>query len=186
VKTAVLGLATALVLAAGAAAASAQPAPDQLDAKDPGTATLLSIGGTVAPLALVAAGAGAGAQGNGSSGALLAAGIGGLVIGPSLGEWYAHDYFSPGLGLRGAGAALIIAGLGCFNGIAGPPCPPRDNSGTAVAVIGAVVIAGGTLCDLLTAGRSAREWNAAHVRVVPTVIGSAGRQTVGVGLGGNF
>ena len=73
--------------------------------KSPGAAFALSFGFTVVPMA-----AGVGAGGNGAGAALF---LGGLVIGPSVGQFYAGRV-GRGLGtiaLRGLGTAAGIASL---------------------------------------------------------------------------
>jgi hypothetical protein len=176
--------ASSLVLSALATVAAAQPAlaplegpaeptpaaPSDLDYRDPGVATALSIGGTLVPIALVVAGSEMDSKSNTGSSAgitMVEAGLAGMVLGPSLGHWYAHDYLTPGLGMRAGGGALIVYGL-----VEALSCGFDESTGCSG--------------NVATAGRTATSWNAAHVRVLPTMMSSNGHSTMGVGLGGTF
>src|SRR5262245_24061662 len=102
--------------------AMAEPEPTTTpDAVDPTTATLLAVGGTVVSWGLV--GAAVANAGNDTAAAALGT-VGGLgtFIGPSLGGWYSHTYFTrgmkwriAGLGVLGAAAAAIVSEGVCFD-----------------------------------------------------------------------
>lgn len=102
---------------------------------------------------------------------------------PSAGKIYAGDYLSPGLVTRVAGGSLIVLAL----------ADPFERTGDewfssearAAAAIGVLATLGGTVYDIATSARSAREYNADHghhVQVVPTFDPSTNQ--VGMAIGG--
>lgn len=159
----------------------AQPrsAPVDADRKDPTTATLLSLGGTAASVGLFLVGVDREDEG------LVTAGLLTSLVTPSLGHWYAGDYFTPGLGLRLGGATLVMAGVASAIGSIDNENSSGDQ-GATMFVLGAGLYVGGTLYDLATAGRAAESWNTAHLQFAPTMVSSGAHTTVGLGLGGSF
>lgn len=152
--------------------------------KDPNTALGLSLGGTAASVALTIAGASANNSG------LVTAGLLSSIVTPSFGEWYAGKPLTVGLGLRAASAVALVAGANeAFKCFGETGSCSNDNNAAGVLLLGGLVgYATGTIYDIATAPRAAREFNAEHqVHVTPTYLRSpSGSATMGVGIGGTF
>jgi hypothetical protein len=151
------------------------------------TATELSLGGTAASAVLVIAGARTNSSG------LLLTGLASSLVTPSLGQWYSGQPLTLGMGIRAASAVATIAGLSealsCSNEFS--DTPHDCGAGAAFLVAGGLLgYAAGTVYDIETAGRAAREYNDAlglSVRVMPAVMRTpSGTSTMGVGIGGSF
>lgn len=151
--------------------------------KNPGTALLLSLGGTAASAALVIAG------GENDSAGMITAGLVTSLVTPSLGEWYAGKPLTAGMGIRAASAAATMVGfaqaLSCID--AEGSCQSADSAGVLIAG-GLIGYATGTIYDIATAPRVARAYNRHHaVTLQPAMVRTpGGMTTVGVGIGGTF
>jgi hypothetical protein len=111
--------------------------------------------------------------------------IGGTMLGPSVGHWYAGKLFTRGAAMRLLGAGIIGVGF-----LAAKKYPENDGDfiddrGFGIAIGGTVVILLGALVDIGTAGDSARKRNE---RVTPTVtaIRTPSGSTPALGLAGTF
>lgn len=148
--------------------------------KSESTAMALSLVGTLAGGALMAA------SWSSDDGAFLALGAGALVLAPSAGHWYAGKALTWGLPVRLAGAGLVAAGA-----IAGATCYTAslgdDDCGAPGMVIGGLVAIGaGAVIDIATASSAAREYNARHWQVTPTLVSDGQSQGMGFGVSGSF
>jgi hypothetical protein len=124
--------------------------------RDPATAGLLSGGITFAGGLVVAMAV------DRDSAALGALGGTGLALGPSTGHWYAGEVVNPGLGVRVGGLAVAALGATMIHdgrGADGACDSTRCRVGTGLAVAGPVLVAGGTLYEILTAPGAARAHN---------------------------
>ncbi|HTR51881.1 MAG TPA: hypothetical protein VMJ10_14295 [Kofleriaceae bacterium] len=114
---------------------------------------------------------------------LLYTGLGTSVITPSLGEIYAGQYLSWGMGIRAGAGALAGIALSLHKETVTCELATSSNqtctqlSGTAVAVLGLAAIAyvGGVALDVMDAGPAADRYNAVHGKtyayaLVPTVL----------------
>jgi hypothetical protein len=165
--------AAAVLLVALAADAHAEPSRSP---KDPTTATLVSVGATLVPIALGIA------SKNGTSGLILA--TAGVVLGPSAGHWYAGEVGWTGLAIRGLGlAATALVIDDSFQCAIGDGGESGKNCSLADGVLfgGVSLLIGGVIFDWLRVGDSARRANARSVQIAPTVI--SGPQSTGTGLG---
>lgn len=148
--------------------------PTEVAEKSEQSAFGLALLGTAAPLALTIAGASTNQDGLTRAGAL------GMLIGPSAGHWYAGKIVTTGMAVRGAGTLVMLAGVA--QAIGNIDCEDSCSSGGGTLMAaGGLLFLGGTIHDLATAGRAAREWNATHLAVGPTVVGTGGRSTLGIG-----
>lgn len=157
----------------------APPPPPPADHKSPGLASALALGATVG-----AVGLGALAIHQDSAELGVAAGLG-LTLAPSAGHWYAGTVWAPGLPWRLAGAGAMLLGLA----IACPDCEGGDEqaiAGLAVGMCGAAVFLGGTVKDLASASRYAREHNARRPGPAIAVAPSLGHGQLGVVVAGGF
>lgn len=192
VAAAAAALVTTLVATASAQPAmtpvtpvQTEPAPLVVeDAKSPETAMLLSLAGTIAPIALVAIGANSeGSQGED----LVTLGVLAAFVTPSLGHWYAGHYLTGGMAMRAGGAGLVTLGV---ISLVGECLDSEDSScgdgGAGVMIAGAGLFAAGAIYDIATAGDAARAWNSSHLRIAPTMVSSGAHSGFGVGLGGSF
>ena len=167
--------------------------------KDASTATVLSIFGSFAGAALF----GAALTSNDNSSGLAIGGTAAMLVGPSLGHFYADDgSVAPGIIIRSVGSAVLIGGLVsylsgpppyiCFDSPCDPPPaqPPQSHTGAeSVMIVGGVVLAAGTIYDIATAGSAARNYNHEHgldVHVAPMMSRTTNGNTTGVALSGSF
>ena len=133
---------------------SMTPLPAVEDQKDPGTAVLLSLAGSLAPVVIVGAAikGSSGSQDNGGI-ALLAAGT--VLFLPSAGHWYAGRFFTPGMITRGAGITVVALSIGLL-------IASEGNSGENLFWAGAITTAAGVVIDIATAGHEAERYNDSH------------------------
>jgi hypothetical protein len=190
--TAKLVALTVALTAAGASVAHAQapgetsPVSSDAGPKDPDTALMLSLGGTLASHAIMFAGLAA------DNGDLVLGGLATGFFAPSFGEWYAGKPLTAGMGIRAASAFVTVAGvaegLKCldFEG-SDTSCHSGDSAGILIAG-GLIGYAAGSIYDIATAPRAAREYNRTHaVTVQPSLLRTpSGTTSVGVGIGGTF
>lgn len=124
---------------------------------------------------------------------MLVAGSAAIVLGPSLGNWYAHEGFSFGLGLRIGGGLGMLLGGSLFV----PHLFSADNTrGDEVAMVagvglfglGALAVKVGTIADIIEAPRAARAYNRNHVQLslAPIAARSPSGHTAGVAIVGRF
>jgi hypothetical protein len=189
--TKLVALTAALVTASSVAHAQAPgetaPGSDVPELKNPDTALMLSLGGTAASVGMVLVGAS-----SHDGGGLISAGVVSSLVTPSLGEWYAGKPLTAGMGIRAASAVVTMVGIAesleCldFEG-SDTSCHSDDSAGLLVAG-GLIGYATGTIYDIATAPRAAREYNRAHaITVQPSVMRTpSGTTTMGVGIGGTF
>lgn len=177
------GAILAAVLATSAVAHAQPDVAAAAPVKSPAVATALSLAGTAIPLVMI----GAALDGDDVNMPLYVSGMVGTMVGPSFGHWYAHRPVTVGLLGRGVGAAMVGIGgatsLNCLG--AGKDCAP-DKTGTVIMISGAVLYAGGTIYDIATAGRAAREWNSKQVQIAPVLVGSGRPSALGLGISGAF
>jgi hypothetical protein len=180
----------------------AQPAaPASVDEDDgpksQGVAVALTIGGSLVGPALVTSaivdGADAGSPLHAHFDALMIAGGASIVLGPSLGNWYAGKGWSKGLGWRVAGMAVGAVGVSMIS--SGFAIFGDGNSGEVIGggVLGLVAIgmvAGGTASELVSAPRAAADYNRRHrgatMSLAPIVSHANGAQQTGLAVVGSF
>ncbi len=172
------------VVAAAALACSvagAEPAPS--GPRDEDVASSLTILGSVGAVFLV------GAAGNHTSAEWkpAAAELAGAVVAPAIGHIYAGDWLSPGLGMRVAGAGLLV--LGAYNWSR----PSGNSSQIELSPVGGMLIAGGlvslatgVIYDIATSRRAVRRYNREHATIVPTALATATGVAPGLALAGGF
>lgn len=190
-------LSVLIVLLLSATTAAAQPAltaPQQgspqgtmsdSTEKDPTTAVLLSIAGSAIPVALIAAGSSVddeNLQATFGFGAAI-----GMLVGPSLGHWYAGDYLTGGMAMRGIGGSAFVIGAAMEFG----DCFLKegcDSNGSAIMLMGGAVFVAGVVYDVATSAEAARQYNAKHARrsfqLGPTMVGA--HASPGLGIAGTF
>lgn len=174
-------LAVTMLLSLASSVAHAQPTapppPAQPSSRpepySPSTARNLSIGG-----ALVGVGLTALVMNSSERPPYAAAPV--LALLPSVGHWYAHDWWSTGLALRLGGVAMlylsVLAEIQCHDDAS---C--GDGDGELGLAIGAFAL--GTIVDIVTAPGAARAANRERgLSITPTL--GAGR--AGVALTGSF
>jgi hypothetical protein len=162
-----------------------QPAAPPAEELSESTAAYLSLGGTIAAWSLIAVasemdhGAGSKAENLATIGAL------GTLLAPSFGHWYARSYLTRGLGLRVAGIAATVVGIGILL----PGCEEDcNNTGLGVALLlgGAGLYVGGTIDDIATAPGKVSRYNEDqrfhNVALVPMVRSNSG----GLAVAGRF
>jgi hypothetical protein len=156
----------------------AYPTPDAEGPKNAWTAGMLSLGATLGPplLATIAMG-----NRNESEREEVVAKVAltSVMIGPSVGHVYAGKFLTAGLAVRTLGFAVAMSATS------------TDDLGDALGriLLGSIAIMSGAIADLATVGKSVREYNAEHMRLVPTVapiVGQHGDRGVQVGMSGSF
>jgi len=171
-------------------ASASAPEPGRLiqtSEKDPTTAVLLSLGTTLAGVAII----GAAADENES---LTMLGVGALFFGPSTGHWYAGRYGGYGMAARAASAGLMVYGLmSMFEAHCDLGCNDNgqqhdaERRGATAMVVGAIGWVGATVYDIVTAPEAVRDYNRAHqMTIAPTVIPSGGAYLPGVAVSARF
>jgi hypothetical protein len=186
----------AIAASTGAHAAHADPDPPARPPRHRATARWLSLGGALASATLAGVGGLMLKYGRahrprtdssiriGHDGAWLI-GIGGVstLFTPALGEWYAGEWFTPGMELRGVGIGIGLGGIAAYF-LSGHRCEqfgdqcfnyqPRDpRPATVLISIGAATYLGGMILDIVRAPDAADRYNARHVQFVPTAITGA-------------
>jgi hypothetical protein len=165
--------------------------PPGVKPKQPGTAIFLSLSSTVVSYVLVM-----------TASPASFVGIAGVIVGPSVGHWYAGRGNAGGILLRTTASIMLTAGILRAFGNEGRDCLgataeqcaewedewKRDDRDTAIIVFGSLgVLAASSVWDIGTAGRSARRWNEAHgVTVAPVILPAAGGNAPGLVIGGRF
>jgi hypothetical protein len=178
------------------AAVLALAAPAHADKKRE-TAVALSATGTAVSSGLVLGAFFVGRDTADVNGPLLYAGLGTSVITPSLGELYAGQYLTWGMGIRGGAVALAALAFALPQEtvtcqLATMPGQTCDQlSGTAVAVLGLAAIAyiGGAAYDVIDAGDAAGRYNSRHgltIGVAPGILRTPTGQAPFVNVAGTW
>jgi hypothetical protein len=187
-KLACLALAATLAAASAPALANpSEPTSPATDGKDPTTALTLSLGGTLVSAGMMGYAlhrlASRTDSYNDSTGVtIFDIGLFSTLITPSLGQFYAGNYLSTGLVIRGAGAA--VAAVGAVQAIGCVDSSTSCNDGKVALAIGAGVVAVGAIWDIVDAPRAANRWNLKHVQLAPVSVGTG--SSVGLGVSGQF
>ena len=175
-------LASVAVLTATLAAAA--PADADTDPRPPRSENValgLSLGGSLMSVGLMAAALSDLPNDDSDAATLWATGILTLAITPSLGHLYAGDVWTPGLGVRAAGAALAAVGAVQSVDCLFESCGFVDGGGAAL-VAGAGLVAIGAVWDIATARDAARRYNEKRISLVPSAPGA----NIGLSLVGRF
>ena len=152
--------------------------------KSEATATVLAVVGSAAGPALFLAARSVDGPGDHAAAPLYIAGVGAVMLGPSLGSWYAGAGLTRGLGLRVLGGVGVAAGVAVlFDDILTDH--DRDVTPFVLGAAGLGAVAVGTVLDIVDAGRTVREHNAHALSLTPTMLGTRARQP-GLVLAGRF
>ena len=150
----------------------------------PGVALALSLGTTLAGVALFAV-----ADANPQAAPFSLAGMLAVTLGPTTGHIYAGRTWNPGLKLRLGGLGAAVAGAA----LALAACPPFSGScdSEGAAVLGGLTFIGGgitygvgTIYEIATAADSARAANRARTRQL--AVGPVLGQAPGLAVAGTF
>jgi hypothetical protein len=159
----------------------------QADDKSPETAKYLSGGGAAVSGAVLLTSFLTVPKGEVFNDPLLYTGLGLAAVAPSLGQFYAGEYFTPGMAIRIASAGLAVYAVNkeettvtCDTASTyGETCKQLKGAGVAMIGVAALGFIGGMWYDALDAGDAVDRWRARHgIVVAPT--------TNGVALGGTF
>jgi hypothetical protein len=157
------------------------------DDKSPETAKYLSGGGAAVSGAILLASFLDGTPTDPFNPPLFYTGLATAAIAPSLGQFYAGEWFTPGMAIRIASAGLAVYAVRneettttCLDmPEAGTQCKQLKGAGVALIGVAAIGFIGGMWYDALDAGDAVNRWRARHgIYVAPT--GN------GVALGGSF
>ena len=160
------------------------------DDKSPQTAKLLSGGGAAVSGAILLAAFLDPPLGEPYNAPLLYTGLATAVITPSLGEFYAGEWFTPGMAIRIGAAGLAVYAVRneettvtCDTAsMAGQTCKQLKGAGVALIGVAAIGFIGGMWYDALDAGDAVDRWRQRHgITVMPTAAGAPG-----VTVGGYF
>ena len=159
--------------------AAADTAAPELKSRN--TATLLSFGGTLTSIGVIAFG------GHSANDPLTAAGLVSALIAPSAGQIYAGEVVTVGMGIR---AAAIGAGVGGYQMLLdclteGGTCRHGALSITLITA-GLVGYTTGAMYDVATAGAAVDRHNRRVQLQVAPILATASGPAVGIGLGGSF
>lgn len=162
------------------------------DDKSPALATGLALGGTLAGVGLVAAAVAndsAGEPLHDQFGLLIGTGATMLMFGPSLGNWYAHQPWSTGLGMRLGACAILAVGVsqvaaGLFDNEA------QADTGALIVVAGAGLFVTGVGFDVWEAHRAVDAHNrrraAPRLAVAPMLGRGGGARRTGLAVVASF
>jgi hypothetical protein len=159
------------------------PEPAHVDAKDPNSAVLLSLGVTTAGIVTIAA------AGKANSGPGMLLGLAGVYLGPSTGRWYAGQTGGGSLALRALGGVAMVYGLALVlsQEDCDYECTSSSGNTGAVLLFGGLALWGGTtIYDIVMAKRDTDQWNATHLHLTPTVMSMAGHNGMGLSLATRF
>ena len=175
-----------VTVASFVAAQTALPPTDTLPAApvatfpNPGTATWMSVGFTVLPVAIDAL---ASSSGNGSGGLTTL----GLLVGPAAGFWYGgvSGKVWPGLLIRTGGLLLAAVGaVGCELAVYDHATTTGSTScgsgANAFIIGGALVVVGSAIYDIATVGRKVRDHNAQRARAMVVPLFTPSQRRVGL------
>ena len=141
-------------------------------------AQLLSVGGTIASSALVLSSFFVGTNSGEVNEPLLYTGLGTSVFTPSLGEYYAGQYLTIGMGVRGAAAAFAVIAFAaeqetvtCANATSpDQKCSSLTGPGYALIGLAAIAYVGGSVWDVEDAPDAVDRYNHAHMAVAPMIL----------------
>ncbi|HEY5925913.1 MAG TPA: hypothetical protein VIV11_29700 [Kofleriaceae bacterium] len=163
--------------------------------KDPKTATILSASAAGVSGAVAVAGFMTAPAGNRINPPLTYTGLGLLFVTPSLGEFYAGQYLTWGMGIRLAASALAVYALETQTKLAvcdgamssnDPKCEVFSEGAYPLLAIAGVGFVGGIWYDVLDADDAVHRYNRKHgVSVVPGVPTTHG-PAPGLTLTGSF
>lgn len=173
---------------------SARAEPHDGEPKSATVATSLALGGSLLGPALWAVALTNGTNTDALHGAfapLVVSGSIAMVFGPSLGNWYAHQSWSTGLGLRLAGGASFGLGASMLASTLFEDGHSANNAIAAVFVVaGMATFATGTVLDVVEAHRAVRTYNREHaapsVMLTPVVSRVDGATHTGLAVVGAF
>jgi hypothetical protein len=134
------------------------PATGELGPKSPASATLLAVAGSlVGPIMIMT-----GDQ------TLVLGGAVAMIAAPSAGRWYSNEVGTFPLLVRGVGATALVAGL---TTVCWEDCTQQTSSESNENLLigGALLLVGGTIYDIATAGDAARRYNRNHNRVLSSL-----------------
>ena len=121
---------------------------------------------------------------------VLYTGLGLAAVTPSLGEYYAGEWFTPGLAIRVASAGLAVYAIqneqelvrcDTASSASQPMCKELKGAGIAMIGVAAIGFVGGMWYDALDAGDAVDRWRSRHGIVVAPTIGP----TTGVSIAGS-
>jgi hypothetical protein len=163
--------------------------------KNPKTATLLSAVSSGISGGVVVAGFVTASNGERINDPVMYTGIGLLFVTPSLGEMYAGQYLTWGMGIRLAASGLAVYTLETQTSLAvcdtahssqDPPCEVFKEAAYPLLGLAAIGFIGGVWYDVLDAGDAVERYNKRHnLNVTPTVPTSSGLAP-GLTLSGTF
>ena len=156
--------------------------------KSRAVAQYLSAGGAAASSVLVLGALLGAPQGEIANEPLLYTGLATSVITPSIGEWYAGQWWTWGMAVRAAAAAFGITALAtqqetvaCEDSSAyGQTCHELTGPGLALAGVAAIAYIGGVAYDVITAPDAVDHYNSSHFMVTPAVLPSPSGAVPGV------
>jgi len=175
------------LVAASASAARAE--------KKPKTATLLSAVSSGVSGAVVVAGFVSAPDAKRINPPVMYTGIGMLFVTPSLGEIYAEQYLTIGMGIRALSAGLAIYTLQTQTKLATcdtahsstePPCEIFTEGAYPLLGIAAIGFIGGVWYDVLDAGDAVDRYNKKHGFTVTPVVPTTSGMAPGMTLSGTF
>jgi hypothetical protein len=121
----------------------------------------------------------------------LYTGLGLAIVTPSLGEFYAGEWFTPGMAIRLASGALAVYAVqneeelvrcDTASSVTQPMCKQLKGAGIALVGVAAIGFVGGMWYDALDAGDAVNRWRSRHGIIVAPTVGA----TTGVSIGGSF
>jgi len=158
--------------------ASADTAAPELKSRS--AATLLSLGGTLAPIGMIALGERSGND------ALVAAGLVSALLAPSAGEIYAGELLTVGMGIRAVGIGALIGGYEVFMNC-NWSCS-REDSNLLIALLTTSIVGygAGAVYDIVTAQAAVERHNQRIQLQIAPMVSTPSGPAAGLSLGGSF
>ncbi len=159
------------------------------------TAKILSVSGATASGAVVLAGFLTAPDAKRINAPVMYTGLGLLFVTPSLGEMYAGEYVTIGMGIRALAAGLAVYTLRNQTKLArcdtsksptDPPCEVFTENAYPLLGIAAIAFIGGVWYDALDAGDAVDRYNRKHDLTVTPIVPTTTGLAPGLSLAGSF
>ena len=126
---------------------------------------------------------------------LMYTGLATAAVTPSLGQFYAGEYFTIGMAARAVGAGIATYALTHYTKIstgdnatmAGSMCKVLDSGAYPLLGLAAIAFVGGMAYDVGDAGPAVHRWNERHnFTIAPTVVPAPNGPAPGLSMFGQF
>lgn len=122
---------------------------------------------------------------------LFISGLASSIVTPSLGQYYAGEYFTIGMGVRAAAGVTAYIGATQFRdvkscGVQGGTCSELSQEAIVILGLASIAYIGGVAYDLYATGDVVDDWNRKHGIFVGFAMANDQAHTPLLGLTGRF